>query len=193
MYFYLIFGGTWTFRGTAGETGWYECPRWPGQVNLYLLQSIHGIEHYIIYDNNMKLQDYKQILPVIGRKMREAAIDGKFSCYVHDNLWRGAEPIDDLDRHIGKGRYTRYMGKPCTKPHPTERTPIRKIPTRLAKRRCDCIFPNGPIHASFNPKMNLIEETFAKIDRQMTLNKRTDAVEGIVWPTTQCTWFGVFE
>ena len=27
----------WCMRGTAGITGWYECPRWPGQVNLLSL------------------------------------------------------------------------------------------------------------------------------------------------------------
>ncbi len=40
---------TWAIRGTAGRTGFYECPRWPGQTNLYLLQSIDGIEHVHIF------------------------------------------------------------------------------------------------------------------------------------------------
>ena len=130
----------------------------------------------------MKLEDYIKILPRIGRKMREADVEGKFSVYMHDNLWRSGEPVDELDFHIGKQKYTRYMGKPCTKPHPWKKTPVRKIPIKIPKRRCDCEIPTGPIHASYNPKLNLVEETFAKIDRQMTTNKGTDALNGRQWP-----------
>ena len=78
--------------------------------------------------------------------------------------------------------YERIRGKPCTRPHPTKKTPVRNLPTRVAKRRCDCVFPEGPKHASFNPKTNLVENTFAKIDRQMMKNKRADAINNRVWP-----------
>ena len=173
---------TWAMRGTAGRTGFYDCPRWPGQTNLYLLQSVAGIEHVHIYDKNMTKADYIELLQEVGPKMRAAGIDGRFSIYLHDNLWRNGEPIEELDIYIGRGRYTRYMGAPCTTPHDWKKTPIRKIPTRVANERCDCEFPLGPIHASFNPKLNLVEETFARIDRQMLLNKRADALEGNIWP-----------
>jgi hypothetical protein len=74
------------------------------------------------------------------------------------------------------------MGAPCTQPHPTLKTPKRKIPVRVPKERCDCTFPEGPIHASFNPKLNLVEETFARIDRQMLKNKKADALQNRDWP-----------
>jgi hypothetical protein len=77
---------TWTMRGTAGQTGFYECPRWPGQTNLYLLQSKNGIEHCHIYDHNLKKNHYINLLTKVGPKMRAASIDGKFSVYMHDNL-----------------------------------------------------------------------------------------------------------
>ena len=49
--------------------------------------------------------------------------------------------------------------------------------------RCSCEFPEGPIHASFNPKLNLVEETFAEIDRAMLLNQRADAKRKKPWPS----------
>ena len=76
-----------------------------------------------------------------------------------------------------------YMGGPCWKPSKTAFTPKRKQPVREPKKRCNCKFPEGPIHAAFNPKMNLVEETFAEIDRQMLLNQRADAKKGKPWPT----------
>ena len=47
--------------------------------------------------------------------------------------------------------------------------------------RCNCKIPDGPIHASYNPKCNLVEETFARIDRQMTENKVKDSKRGKEW------------
>ncbi len=108
---------TWAMRGTAGRTGFYDCPRWPGQTNLYLLQSVAGIEHVHIYDKNMTKADYIELLQEVGPKMRAAGIDGRFSIYLHDNLLRNGEPIEELNIYIGRGRYTRYMGAPCTRPH----------------------------------------------------------------------------
>ena len=61
------------------------------------------------------------------------------------------------------------------------RTPIRKLPVKVPKLRCSCTFPEGPIHAAFNPKMNLVEETFAQLDRIMTANKIKDANNNKKW------------
>jgi hypothetical protein len=172
----------WCPRGTAGESNWYEHPRWPGQVNLFLVQSRKGIEFHYIYDRNMKRSDYKKLLPVLGALIDDAG--DRFSCYMHDNLWRGGEPVQELNEYVGPDRWTRYMGKPCTKKHPTMRTPVRGIPVRVPKLRCRCKFPeNTPIHAAYSPKTNLVEETFAKIDRQMTKNKIVDAKIGAEWPS----------
>ncbi len=156
----------WCYRGEAGRTNWYEHPRWPGQVNLFLLQSRGDIEFSYIYDHNLKKSDYKKLLMVIGKLMQDAG--DSFTVYMHDNLYRSGEPIDELNRWIGEGKFTRYMAKPCTKAHPTMRTPKRNIPVRVPKLRCTCTFPPGPIHAAFNPKLNMVEETFAKIDQAMT-------------------------
>ena len=169
----------WVFRGAADGANWFEKPRWPGQINLFLLQSRHGIEYSYIYERNMRMIDYKTLLPIIGAIIRDS--DHDFTCYVHDNAWRGAQPTTDLNRSIGEGCWTKYMGKPCTKPHPTRRTPVRRLPVRIPKLTCECEFPEGPVHAAFNPKMNLVEQTFAKIDRQMTLNKREDEKRGRKW------------
>ena len=125
--------------------------------------------------------DYKTLLPIIGTIIRDS--DHNFTCYVHDNAWRGSQPTADLNRNIGEGCWTKYMGKPCTKPHPTRRTPVRRLPVRIQKLTCECVFPEGPVHAAFNPKMNLVEQTFAKIDRQMTQNKREDEKRGRKWIT----------
>ena len=36
----------WVLRGEATEANWYEHPRHPGQINLFIVQSINGIELY---------------------------------------------------------------------------------------------------------------------------------------------------
>ena len=61
-------------------------------------------------------------------------------------------------------------------------TPIRKLPAREPRKRCSCKFPEGPIHAAYNPKLNLVEETFAEIDRQMLRNQIADKKKNKVWP-----------
>ncbi len=169
----------WVYRGEAGEANWYEQPRWPGQINLFILQSIEGIELFYIYDNNMKMDDYKELLPQIKQEINKSSAN--FTCYMHDNAWKGKQPTVDLNMILGRGKWTRYMGKPCRKNHPTMKTPIRKYPVKVQKLRCDCDFPDGPIHAAFNPKLNLVEETFAKIDRQMMQNKIDDEKKNKPW------------
>ena len=57
----------WVLRGEATEANWYEKPRHPGQINLFLMQSINGIELYDIYKNNMDLTRYKELLPQIRK------------------------------------------------------------------------------------------------------------------------------
>ena len=76
-----------------------------------------------------------------------------------------------------------YMGAPCWKPSKTAFTPVRKQPVREPRLRCNYKFPEGPIHAAYNPNMNIVEETFAEIDRQMFLNQRVDAKRCKPWPT----------
>ena len=69
------------------------------------------------------------------------------------------------------------MGGPCNKDHPTMRTPTgRKC--KVPRKRCNCDFPDGPIHAAYNPKLNLAENVFAELDRQLMKNKRADAEKG---------------
>ena len=101
---------------------------------------------------------------------------------MHDNAWKGSQPKAQLNQHIGRGKWTQYMGAPCWKPHKTMRTPITKRPVRVPRLQCNCKFPNGPIHAAYNPKLNLVEETFAKIDRQMLKNQREDSKNNKPWP-----------
>ena len=43
----------WVFRGDAEEANWFEDPRHPGQINLFILQSKNGIEFHEIYNKNM--------------------------------------------------------------------------------------------------------------------------------------------
>ena len=169
----------WVIRGTAGESNWYETPRWPGQINLFILQSRDGIELYDIYDRNMNKSMYKEKLPKIREIINNS--DADFTVYMHDNAWKGVQPTAELNRHIGRNKWTQYMGKPCNKDHPTMKTPIRKQPVKVPKLRCSCTFPEGPIHAAFNPKMNIVEETFAKLDRIMTENKIKDANNNKKW------------
>ena len=170
----------WVFRGEACEANWYEKPTHPGQINLFLVQSINGIELYDIYKNNMNLTRYKELVPQIRDEINNSSAPFKF--YMHDNAWKGSQPKAELNRHIGRGKWTQYMGAPCWKPHKTMKTPITKRPVRVPRLRCNCTFPKGPIHAAYNPKMNLVEETFAKIDRQMIKNQRVDIKRKKPWP-----------
>ena len=123
-----------------------------------------------IYPKTLNKRKYAEdLLSKIGEVIRASNID--FTCYLHDNVWRGTQPIAALDGHIGEEKWTQYMGIPCTRPHPTIWTPVRKLPIRVPKERCGCEFPEGPIHVAFNPKLNLAEITFAEIDRIITANK----------------------
>ena len=73
----------WTYLGEAGETGWFEDQRHPGQINLYVLQSKNGIELYEIYHKNLNVQRYKTtILPKVGAIVKDAS---HFTCYLHVN------------------------------------------------------------------------------------------------------------
>ena len=117
----------------------------------------------------------------MGRKETNNS-EAPFKYYMHDNAWKGSQPKALLNRHIGRGKWTQYMGSPCWKPHKTMHTPITKKPVRVPRLRCNCKFPDGPVHAAYNPKMNLVEETFAKIDRQMLKNQRADIKRKKLWP-----------
>ena len=92
------------FRGEASEANWYEKPRWPGQINLFIVQSITGIELYDIYKKNMTKQKYKEILPQIGAQINDS--ETLFKYYLHDNAWKGVQPVAELNRHIGEGMWT---------------------------------------------------------------------------------------
>ncbi len=162
----------WVPRGEASEANWYENPRWPGQINLFILQTKTGISMYDIYNKNMNMDHYKELLTNIKDEIRESGEE--FTCYLHDNFCRGSQPVAELNHCIGEGRWTKYMGRPCTQPHPFRKTPKRKIPVRMPKPVCECTFPQGPVHAAFNPKLNLCENTFAELDRIMTRNKIED-------------------
>ena len=107
----------WVLRGEAGEANWYEKPRHPGQINLFLVQSIDGIELYDIYKENMGLERYKELLPQIKERINES--NAPFSCYMHDNAWKGSQPKAELNQYIGRNKLTKYMGSPCWRPHPT--------------------------------------------------------------------------
>ena len=162
----------WVYRGTASESNWYEKMRWPGTINLFLMMSKDGIELTEIYHKNLNLARYKELLTAVGDAIQQSDVD--FSVYMHDNCWRGTQPVEELNEFIDRSRWTQYMGKPCRRNHPTLRTPVRKLPVKVPRKRCGCDFPDGPIHAAFNPKMNLAEETFAQLDRIMTKNKIED-------------------
>ena len=73
----------WVLRGEAGEANWYEKPRHPGQINLFLVQSINGIEIYDIYKENMGLDRYKELMLQIKERIQES--NAPFSCYMYDN------------------------------------------------------------------------------------------------------------
>ena len=132
-----------------------------------------------IYDKNMTKAHYESMLPQIREQID--ANETEFSYYMHDNAWRGARPTVALNVHIGEDKWTQYMGEPCKKDHPTMRTPVTNRPCKVPKKRCGCEFPDGPVHAAYNQKLNLVEETFAEIDRQLLKNKRADELKGISW------------
>ena len=169
----------WCYRGDASETNWYENPRHTTQVNLFLVQNIDGIMLWDLYDYNMTKATYEKMLPQIREQID--ASDAEFSYYMHDNAWRGARPTASLNEHIGRNRWTKYMGEPCKRDHESMRTPVTDRPCKVPKKRCGCDFPTGPIHAAYNPKLNLVEQTFAEIDRILLKMKREDAVKGISW------------
>jgi len=161
----------WVYRGEAEESNWYEAPRHPGQINLFLLISKNGIELHELYHKNMNKDHYKRLLRSVGQVSKDADID--FSCYLHDNLWRGKQPAHELNKFIGKGKWTQYMGAPCKKNHETQTYKSGK-PRRVDKPVCTCEFPTGPVHAAYNPKTNLVEEAFAEIDAQIKRNHTAD-------------------
>ena len=170
----------WVYRGEAGEANWFEDQRHPGQINLFLMISRNGVELYEIFHKNMNMEMYKtKILPKIGAVLER---NPNFSYYLHDNFMRGSQPTEELNHYVGEGKWTQYMGRPCTKPHETWLTPVTKRPVRVAADVCECTFPNGPIHAAYHPKFNLTEEAFDKIKRLMLKNKRADAIAGRNWP-----------
>ncbi len=161
----------WVFRGEAEQSNWVEDPKHPGQINLFIAQSKNGIEYHELYDRNMNKTKYKSFLKIIGSVVQEADIE--FSCYVHDNVWRGNMPERELNRYIGPGKWTRYMGPPCKEDHPTQVYKSGK-PRKVHKPVCTCNFPDGPVHAAYNPKMNLTENTFAEVDAQLKRNHAED-------------------
>ena len=170
----------WCFRGDASEVNWHEAPRHCTQINLFIVISKQGILMYDLYDKNMTKADYEEKLPIIREKLDEAQ-NFEMSYYMHDNAWRGARPTRTLNQFIGEGRWTQYMGAPCKKNHKTMRTPKSNRPCKVPKLRCGCDFPDGPIHAAYNPKLNLAENVFAELDRQLLKNKRADNAKGKTW------------
>ena len=73
----------WVLRGQASEANWYEEPKHPGQINLFLCQSIDGIEMFDIYKNNMKLDRFKELIPQIKAEVRKS--NAPFTFFMHDN------------------------------------------------------------------------------------------------------------
>lgn len=176
----------WAPRGEAHDANWYDKPAHTAQINLFLAQSINGIEYHKVYNNNMKKVHYTNAL----KKLRQKVIDNRqddtketMTCFVHDNLWGDRQPEEQLDRTFGAGKWTRYPGAPCWKPHATQRTPKRGIPTRQYLKRCHCDFPDGPVKAAYCPKTNLVENTFARLDRILLQNQLIDIDAGRApWP-----------
>ena len=171
----------WVFRGQAEESNWYDTPRHPGQINLFLCISRNGIELHELYMKNMNKAKYKDLMISVGQISKEADID--FSCYLHDNLWRGNQPVKELDAAFGRDKWTKYMGAPCKTQH-DYLTYKNGKPKLVDKDDCTCTFPTGPVHAAYNPKMNLTEKVFAKLDEQIKKNFASDQeqVPPIVWP-----------
>ena len=128
----------------------------------------------------MTVARYTELLPQIQQEINKS--DAPFTCFMHDNAWRAGQPRAELNICFGEGRWTQYMGDPCKKPHKTLRTHHGQRPALVDKLRCGCEFPEGPIHAAYNPKINLVEETFAEMDRQMLKNQRADSLNNKPWP-----------
>ena len=94
----------WVLRGEASAANWYEEPRHPGQINLFLCQSINGIELFDIYKQNMKLEKFKELIPQISAQVNES--EAPFTYFMHDNVWRNAQPRALLNEHFGEGKWT---------------------------------------------------------------------------------------
>jgi len=151
--------------------------RWPGQTNLLVVMSIRGIEYYDIFDKNMTKGEYATYIPIIGSLATDS--EHPFSCYLHDNAFDQDHEL--FNAAFGVGKWTKYMARPCTKPSTDRLTPKTRRPVRVPKNNCTCEFSEPPWHAPFNPKLNLTEEVFAKLDRQMTENKIEDQKLGRTW------------
>ena len=176
----------WTPRGEAHDANWYDKPTHTAQINLFLVESINGIEYHKVYHNNMKKVHYTNALKMLRQKVVDNHQDPTkqtMTCFVHDNLWQGHQPAEQLDRTFGPGKWTKYMGSPCYKDHPTQRTPKTDKPTRLYLKRCHCEFPDGPVKAAYCPKTNLAENSFAQLDRILLRNQLLDIDAGKdPWP-----------
>ena len=119
----------WVFRGEASKANWYEKPRHPGQINLFLVMSIEGIELYHIYKNNMNVNELKEMFPQIRDEINRS--QAPFTFFMHDNAFNNSPPIAELNEYFGEGRWTKYMGKPCWKPSKTIFSPVKKLPARI--------------------------------------------------------------
>ena len=73
----------WVLRGEASEANWYEHPSHPGQINLFVVMSIDGIELYDTYKKNMNVERYTELLSQI--KSEIDASSAPFSYFMHDN------------------------------------------------------------------------------------------------------------
>ena len=138
----------WCFRGNASDKKWHEDSRHTTQINLFLVQSINGIMVHMFFDRNMTKEQYVKKLPQIKEAIDDED-DLDFTVFMHDNAWRGDPPIDELDDTFGEDRYTKYMGDPCKTIHKEIRIPGTDQPCMVPKKRCNCEFPDGPIHASY--------------------------------------------
>ncbi len=171
----------WVPRREAHDANWYDKPTHTAQINLFLVESINGIEYENIYFNNMKKVHYTNALKALRRKVidnRQDDTKTTMTCFVHDNLWQGHQPAEQLDRTFGTGNWTKYMGPPCWKPHKTQRTPKKQQPVRQYLKRCHCEFPDGPVKASYCPKTNLVENSFAQLNRILLQNQMLDIEAG---------------
>ena len=89
----------------------------------------------------------------------------------------------ELNHYIGAGKWIQYMGAPCKRQH-EYRTYKNGRPALVDKEVCTCEFPTGPVHAAYNPKTNLVEETFSELDAQIKRNHAADQKQTPpkVWP-----------
>ena len=51
-----------------------------------------GIELSEIYHRNLNIARYKELLPIIGDTIGQSNVD--FKVYMHDNCWRGTQPVE---------------------------------------------------------------------------------------------------